>query len=372
MQSDSSGGADATGPSGSGPTTLLPLPSRLAPSATPAPPPSSAGRWVLGLDGGATKTLAAVFDVESGTLATGESGPTNPHAVGFDASAAALREAVDEALQRAGADAADLAGAVLAVASVDTEENQKRLLDDIPTLRGLDQAFMTNDVVAAWASGTWGQPGVACISGTGSNVFGVGTDGSTWRCGGWDYLLGDEGASVWIGLEAMRRATFYRDGRGPWTALVPRLVEAYGMNDVADLHEIVYQKLQKADIAGFAKHVSEVAAAGDAVAGAILRDAGEQLATQITTVIRRVELPERFPVALVGSTFNAGPLLVEPLTTGVHAVAPGAELQRPDIPPVGGALWLAARAAGLESAVDVDVLRACLAEGDAEQEHGKP
>ena len=92
----------------------------------------------------------------------------------------------------------------------------------------------------------------------------------------------------------------------------------------------------------------------------------------LRSVIRRVELPERFPVALVGSTFKAGPLLVEPLTAGVHAVAPGAELQRPDIPPVGGALWLAARAAGLESAVDVDVLRTRLAERDADQGLAKP
>ncbi len=217
---------------------------------------------------------------------------------------------------------------MLAVASVDTEADQKRLLSEVPSLRGVDAAFLVNDVVAAWASGTWGQPGVAAISGTGSNVFGVGVDGGTWRCGGWDYILGDEGAGVWMGLEAMRHATRYRDGRAPYTALADRLCEVYDMDDVAELHEIVYQRLQKSDIAAFAIHVAEVAEAGDEVAGAIVTEAGEQLAEQIVTVIRRIRLPEAFPVALVGSSYKAGPRLVGPLAARVTAEAPGAKVAR--------------------------------------------
>ena len=255
----------------------------------------------------------------------GESGASNPNAVGFEAASASLTEAVREALERASADPADVRAAVLAVASVDTEADQKRLLSEVPSLRGVDAAFLVNDVVAAWASGTWGQPGVAAISGTGSNVFGVGIDGGTWRCGGWDYILGDEGAGVWMGLEAMRHATRYRDGRGPYTALADRLCEVYDMDDVAELHEIVYQRLQKSDIAAFAIHVAEVAEAGDEVAGAIVTEAGEQLAEQIVTVIRRIRLPEAFPVALVGSSYKAGPRLVEPAGGPGHGRGAGGE-----------------------------------------------
>lgn len=319
---------------------------------------------MLGLDGGATKTLAAVFDVDTGRLAYGESGASNPNAVGFESAGQALTEAVHEAIRRAGTDPADIMAAVLAVASVDTEEAQKHLLSEIPALRGVEQSFMTNDVVAAWASGTWGRPGVAAISGTGSNVFGVGTDGATWRCGGWDYLLGDEGSGVWMGLEAMRRATRYRDGRAPYTRLVERLCEVYDMADVAELHEIAYQRLQKSDIAAFAVHVAEVAEKGDEVAGEILRQAGALLADQIVTVIRRVDLPEEFPVALVGSSYKAGPRMVGPLVAAVQQAAPGARIRRPEMPPVGGSLWLAARAAGLEGTLDPARLTAALADVD--------
>jgi glucosamine kinase len=365
VQSDSSGGSGTSGP---GLRTLLPLPAELAPRSTPAgtarPPRASGrtGRWVLGLDGGATKTLAAAYDVDSGRLAIGESAASNPNAVGFEPAGRALAEAVHEALERASADPADVHAAVLAVASVDTEKDQKHLLAQVPALRDVEAAFMTNDVVAAWASGTWGEPGVAAISGTGSNVFGVGLDGGTWRCGGWDYLLGDEGAGVWIGLEAMRRATRYRDGRAPSTALVERLCRTYDMADVAELHEIVYQRLQKSDIAAFAIEVAEAAAEGDSVAVDILRDAGDQLGEQIVTVIRHLTLPDDFPVALVGSTYKSGAVMIDPLMARVHEVAPAAHIARPEIPPVGGSLWLAARAAGLDAHVDVPHLTTVLGE----------
>ena len=60
--------------------------------------------------------------------------------------------------------------------------------------------IVVNDVVAAWAAATGAGPGVAAISGTGSNVFGVGPDSRTWRAGGWGHLLGDEGSGYWLGV----------------------------------------------------------------------------------------------------------------------------------------------------------------------------
>ena len=41
--------------------------------------------YVLGVDGGATKTLAAVLEVAEGRVTTGAAGPTNADAVGVEA-----------------------------------------------------------------------------------------------------------------------------------------------------------------------------------------------------------------------------------------------------------------------------------------------
>ena len=74
--------------------SLVQLPPALTPAAVDAPD----ARFVLGVDGGATKTLAAVLDLESRTLHLAHGGPSNEDAVGTRAAVQALLEAADEAI----------------------------------------------------------------------------------------------------------------------------------------------------------------------------------------------------------------------------------------------------------------------------------
>jgi len=95
--------------------------------------------------------------------------------------------------------------------------------------------YFVNDVIPAWASGTWLEPGVAAISGTGSHVFGVNGAGESWRTGGWGHVLGDEGSGYWLGRHGMKAALHYRDGSGPETALLDAAVAFYRLDAIEDL-----------------------------------------------------------------------------------------------------------------------------------------
>lgn len=307
---------------------------------------------LLGLDGGATKTLAAVLNLADYTVAYGKAGSSNPFADGFDAAVGSLRTAVSAALEAAGVAAGDIAAGVLAVASADADADRARLGDGLLAEHSVPRLVVVNDVAAAWCAGTLGSPGVAVIAGTGSNSFGVNEHGQTWRCGGWGHLLGDEGSAYWMGLEAMRAAVRYRDGRGPWTELVPRLLAACSLAAVEDLQTVVYEHFNKAEVASFARLAAEAAAEGDAEACRILHQAGTDLARMACTVIEVLEFPETFPVVLVGGAFRSGDAFLDPFAAAVHRLRPGASLTYPPVPPVGGSLWLAARAAGMESTVD--------------------
>jgi N-acetylglucosamine kinase-like BadF-type ATPase len=347
-------GAQENRDAGRGPS-LIALPAGLSPSATPpraVHPSGGRAPWMLGVDGGGTKTLAAVLDPEGHAIAIGEGGPSNPHSSSFGEAAAAIQHAVAEAMAGAGLEDGDIASAVLAIASIDdATPTGQRLRAEVPVLAGIRHVVMTNDVVAAWAASTLGQPGVAIISGTGSNAYGVTADGASWRTGGWGHILGDEGSAHAIGLAGMQAALEFRDGRGPWTAIVPLLLETYGLGAVEELHALVYERFGKSEIAAFARTVVRAAADGDPVAGGILETAARDLARQVCTVIRMLDLQGDFPVGLVGGTFRAGPAVIGPLERAIHAVSPGARVAPAPLPPVGGALWLAARLAGWEDAL---------------------
>lgn len=319
-------------------------------------------RYVMGVDGGATKTLAAVLDLEQGKLHPGHGGPSNEDAVGAEAAVKALLGAADEAIDRAGIQASQLGAAVLAVAGTDTEH----LVRNVRAAR-TDAWIVINDVVAAWATATGGGPGVAVIAGTGSNVFGVGgtgADARPWRVGGWGHLLGDEGSGYWLGVQSIKAAIRDRERSGPETALSDAAMRFFNQPSVEAVAAGVYTKpLTKGEIAAFAIETSKLAEQGDAVARELYERGGRELAQQIVSVIRQIGLDayssddrEEFPVGLIGSAFKAGAVFVEPLIRAVHACAPHARVGPVKLAPVGGSLLLAARACGNGEAIDVDEL----------------
>jgi glucosamine kinase len=348
--------------------SLVQLPPALLQSGSRSP-----GRYVMGIDGGATKTLAAVLDLQDHAVHLAEGGPSNEDAVGARAAVEALLEVADRALERAGIDQQQLAGAVLAVAGTDTEAIARHV-----KAARTDDWIVVNDVVGAWAVATGAQPGIGAISGTGSNVFGVGEQRQTWRVGGWGHLLGDEGSGYWLGTQAIRAALRDRDGSGPQTALSEAAVEFFRVPSVEALAALVYSKpLTKGDLAAFATEACKLAAAGDDVAREIYERGASELGGQIVAVIEHTGLAEgdgsgaadgAFPVGLIGSVFKAGALFVDPLAAVVHESAPGARVSVVEMAPVGGSLQLAARVCGCAEAIDPErltpLIDGALARGD--------
>jgi glucosamine kinase len=328
---------------------LVELPPALAHPGTRA-----SGRYLLGIDGGATKTLAAVLDLEQRVVHLAHGGPSNEDAIGSRAAVAALMGVAEQALARAGIRPDDLAAAVLAVAGTDTDA----IVRQVHAAQGEDW-IVVNDVVGAWAAATGATPGIGAIAGTGSNVFGVGPDGRAWRVGGWGHLLGDEGGGYWLGIESIRAAVHDRDGSGPATALSDAAAEFFGAPSVEALAAHVYAKpLTKGEIAAFAVEACKLAEAGDAVARGLYRRGAELLGGQIAEVAARAGLAaeDAFPLGLIGSVFKAGRLFVDPLAAVVHDAAPGAQLCVVEMAPVGGSLQLGLRACGCADALTAQQL----------------
>lgn len=330
---------------------LLTLPSALTEGVA-----DTDARFVMGVDGGATKTLAAVLDLVGGTLHLGHGGSSNADAVGPRAATASLLSATDEAIEQAGIARERIDAAVLAIAGTDTDAVTAHVRESRPS-----SWIVVNDVVGAWATATGARPGVGVISGTGSNVFGLGPHGRAWRAGGWGHVLGDEGSGYWLAVQSLKAALAEREGSGPETALSEAAVTFFSVESIEQLASLVYSKpLTKGELAAFAVETSHAAHAGDAVALGLYGRAAAELGRRAAAVIEQTELAGEFPVGLIGSAFKAGAPFVEPLAAAVHEIAPHARLAVVEMAPVGGCLMLAARAAGRGDAVDREELEAVL------------
>jgi glucosamine kinase len=313
-------------------------------------------RFVMGVDGGATKTLAAVLDLQKQTLHLGHGGSSNPDAVGAHAATASLVKATDEAIGRAGIEREQLDAAVLAVAGTDTDAVAAHVRERCPA-----RWLVVNDVVGAWAAATDARPGVGVISGTGSNVLGIGQEGRVWRAGGWGHVLGDEGSGYWLAVQSIKAALADREASGPQTALSAAAIDFFDLQSIEALATLVYAKpMSKGEIAAFAIETARVAYAGDEVARGLYIRGAEELARQIAAVVEQTGLTAEFPIGLIGSAFKAGELFVAPLADAIHEFAPQAQVGVVEMAPVGGCVLLAALAAGRRESVDPSELKALL------------
>jgi glucosamine kinase len=343
------------------PDSLVRLPPSLVGGSAGSRGPNGAAdgagaRFVMGVDGGATKTLAAVLDVREQALHLGHAGSSNPDSVGARAATESLVKATDEAIERAGIAPERLDAAVLAIAGTDTDAVAAHVGELRP-----GSWIVVNDVVGAWATATDARPGVGAISGTGSNVLGVGTDGRAWRAGGWGHVLGDEGSGYWLALESIKAALYDRERSGPETALSSAVIDFFDVPSVEALAALVYSKpLAKGEIAAFAIETARVAYAGDAVARGLYTRAANEIARRIAAVVEQTGLAGEFPVGLIGSAFKAGELFVRPLTGAIHEFAPQAQVAVVEMAPVGGCVLLAARSVGASQAVDPAKLKSLL------------
>jgi N-acetylglucosamine kinase-like BadF-type ATPase len=316
---------------------------------------------VAGVDGGATKTVAAVLELETFHVSLGRGGPANVDAVGVDRAVDALQAATSAALEAAGVAGDSLGPTVFGIAGTIPTVVEGRIRQAF----SLRDAYFVNDVVAAWASGTWLEPGVAVISGTGSHVFGVNAAGESWRTGGWGHILGDEGSGYWLGLEGIKAAIKYRDASGPQTSLLDACVRFYALRAIEEMQGVFYGKpLTKDEVAAFAREVAVAADAGDVVARSLFERGAADLAAQAQAPVRILGLAadgEEFVIALIGSVFAGAPLFRECFERAVRDYAPNARFVLPELAPVGGSLLLAVRAEGAWDRLDRASVRAMLA-----------
>lgn len=301
-----------------------------------------ADRCVVGVDGGATKTVALIGTEDGTVLARGRSGSSNYHNVGSAAASRAIKEAVTEARRRAGIGASKVEIAAVALAGVDSSRDRASALRFLRNTKIARRTLMIHDSLAYLRAATHGRPGVIVNSGTGSVAAGTNKAGDYARSGGWGYLVDDEGSSYDIGMKALRSAIRMLDGRAPETKLTVILMRRFRVKRLEDVFSAIYSgKVGVDGIAALSPLVS-ASAATDMVSREILNRAGVCLAELACAVAKRLGMThDTFPIVLVGGTYKSGKYLLQPLKARVREECPRARVKIMTVEPALGAFSIA-------------------------------
>jgi N-acetylglucosamine kinase-like BadF-type ATPase len=337
-------------------------------------------RYVLGIDGGGSKTACLVADETGQLLGYGHGASVNTNYVLRPQAMASLREAINTALEKA-----RLHGERIETLCISAPTSPD-VVEEVAEAFGIRRISRAAEgETPRWAARFWidGHIGVTVDAGTGSIARGWTRDGRQAGAGGWGATLGDEGSGYWISLQAMIAVLQAYDGRIEETKLADLVLKHLGMSNVMEMVFQVSQGLvratapdqvgivpdsgsggsdsREASVGGvffhkrarnepLARHevatlcpvVVDVARGGDWKAIEILREAGLELGRLATAIIIRLGMEEdEFAVVPFGGVFRAGELVLRSFEQTVTAVAPHARIVKPKFEPVVGAVLLA-------------------------------
>ena len=296
--------------------------------------------YIIGIDGGGTRTVGIVTTETAEHLAQVKSGPSNYHVVGEAETQIVLENVISELREKAGIPSTASIRFCLGMAGLGRAEDRKiigRMCDEL----GIgENRILTHDAHIALVGGTEKQHGVIVISGTGAIVYGINADGKDARASGWGYLLGDEGSGYDIAIRGLRAIVRAADGRGSSTELTNRILNELELNAPDALIRWTHAA-SRDTVAQLAETVFDAARATDTIAEQIVDDAADELVCAASSVINQLGFNGTFDIVLSGGNLIHQPMFANKLRHRFAKTQPKASVQLPKHEPAYGAVLLA-------------------------------
>ncbi|SFJ84285.1 BadF/BadG/BcrA/BcrD ATPase family protein [Thermoflavimicrobium dichotomicum] len=291
--------------------------------------------YVIGVDGGGTKTEAVAFDLAGRELGRGVSGFANV-LMGAKQAIGHIIEAIQICMQEV--KSGTCIYMYLGLAGIESGSHRDQLKAALSQHFGIP-FFIVNDARIAHAAALEGKDGILTISGTGSVCFGV-HHGKSVFTGGWGNLLGDEGSGYWIAIEALRQL-IYEDETDKEPSLLSRKLLSYlKVKEARKIIGPVYAS-SKGEIAALVPVVVEAANEGDSRALQILQQAGKHLAHITIHCWRKLGFSEQVTVAMSGSVLQKIPRVQEIFVQEVLRAVPEAQIISNQVSSAKGGYYLA-------------------------------
>jgi N-acetylglucosamine kinase-like BadF-type ATPase len=296
--------------------------------------------YILGVDGGTTKTIALVADTEGHIVGAARGGNSNWTGEDVTEPMAVVSDTVRQALVSAKVQPDEVAVGVFCLAGADWSEDYTRRQTALEAAGVARRIVVRNDAIAGWRAGTSQSYGAVIVAGTGSNTCIVTPDGREWCYGYYVFY----GGALDVAQDALHAVLRAEDGRGQPTALTTHVLGQLDYpSPEALLKGMVTGRISQPALLSLCPLVFEAAEAGDEVAATIIVNQGIALGEYAAAAIRRFDMEAlAFDVVLAGSVFKGrGPLLIDTVTQVVHRTAPRATIVRATLEPAAGALLLA-------------------------------
>jgi glucosamine kinase len=258
----------------------------------------------VGVDAGGTKT-AVVYSVDGETVRVDTHDAVSASVKGTEAAADAIARAIESTT-----DGAIPHAIFVGAAGAGREDVADGIRTALQSRFGTAKVDVRDDAYIAMRAAIPQGDGVVLIAGTGSIAYAQ-AGGEGYRCGGYGYLIGDDGSGFAIGAAAVKHLLKAYDGRVARDAFVEAIESHLGVQTLTDVLERVYRSTKPVGtIAGVAPLVLQMAQSSERVATKIVQTAALELFDLLKSVIKRADLiGSDAPIAFAGGLLTANSLL---------------------------------------------------------------
>ncbi|MCL2320772.1 MAG: hypothetical protein FWC47_01550 [Oscillospiraceae bacterium] len=262
--------------------------------------------YVIGIDGGSSKSHLAIFDLDGNFVCIENWGTLNHEALpgSFAQFEAEFTQFVTEALASKEIKIDEIEYAVIGMSGVDTKE-QHRIISAIVKNIGFKEFTLCNDAYLGIPGVSSENSGICAINGTGCSIAGMNEHGKMFQIGGLGTLTGDFGGGYNIGTYMVRAVYNSLFRLGEPTLLKDMLFKELDISDKYDFIETLSKRLSEGSfrLGANNKLLFEAERKGDAVAKKIISEIAESYANGIVCMIREIGFEQNVDIALAGSVF---------------------------------------------------------------------
>jgi len=278
--------------------------------------------YVLGIDGGGTKTTVCALDVGGNVRLVFEAGAINLNGESLENVRKNLMNIfIYASLYFGGLESCKS----ICIGAAGTSNSEAKLtIKNIVRESGYTgQLLITGDHQAALHGASGINVGIVLIAGTGSICYGRNSTGKEHRTGGYGYLIDDEGSGYAIGRDILKMVVRAHDGRREATLLTGMVFEQLGVASVEDVIVFLYSKnTNKRDIAALAPNLTKAYVEGDTAAREITEKCCLELVNLVHPVVERLELVD-CTLAMAGSILQKDENISKGFTVHIGYIYPG-------------------------------------------------
>lgn len=293
-------------------------------------------KFIIGIDGGGTKTLGVLYDIEGNELKRSIAGFTNFN-IDINKAKANMLVVLDDLTKDI--NPSDELFIQMGISGYSKIKDRKTYETEVGSRYHATASLESDVLIALYDVKKDEEVNVIMVIGGTGSVLMYSDQYRLEQVGGFGHLLGDEGSAYHLSIMALKTIINEYEDSSEFDDFAKRILSHLNLQNQFDVRDFVYEN-DKTTIASLAKFVSKLALDGDEKAIELINDEAKHLARQTVKAYLKLQEKDKVIIAFRGGFLTNAPYVKETLIKELKMSIKDFEINTNTNSPVKGAYYL--------------------------------